>query len=102
MISVSTVLRNGERIMRMMPAIKSLLLKNDEPDSELLKLVKQVKQQDDALYAKKQEIAVLEKKVEDLETIYKSLKRHTWKLEETIENCKYQINLLTKALTKGE
>ena len=29
--------------------------------------------------------------------VVKDLEKHTWKLEETVENCKYQINLLTKA-----
>jgi len=55
----------------------------------------QLKKLEDALHDKKAEIYKLREKVKDLE-------KHTWKLEETVENCKYQINLLTKALTKEE
>ena len=53
----------------------------------------QLKKLEDALHDKKVDIYKLREKVKDLE-------KHTWKLEETVENCKYQINLLTKALTK--
>jgi predicted RNase H-like nuclease (RuvC/YqgF family) len=102
MINLSTILRNGERVMKLVPVFKDLLPNNGEPDSELYKLIKKGKEQDDALYAKKQEITVLNKNIEDLERLYKSKQRHIWKLEETVKNCKYQINLLTKALTKGE
>ena len=61
-----------------------------------------IKQQEDALHDEKLEVYKLRERVADLETIYRSQKRYAWKLEETVENCKYQINLLTKALTKEE
>ena len=62
-------------------AVKDLLPNNNTSDSSLLRVIEE---QADAIYSKKQEIAVLEKKVEDLEGIYKSLKRRTWDLEESL------------------
>jgi chromosome segregation ATPase len=62
-------------------AVKDLLPNNNTSDSSLLRVIEE---QADAIYSKKQEIAVLEKKVEDLEGIYKSLKRRIWELEETL------------------
>jgi septal ring factor EnvC (AmiA/AmiB activator) len=99
---LDTVIRAVPLIKDLFPDTKAGLNSLIQSDSELFKLSKKIKEQDEALYAKKQEIAVLEKKVETLEGIYKSSKRRTWKLEETIENCNYQINLLTKALTKED
>jgi len=61
--------------------VKDLLPSNNTSDSSLLRVIEE---QADAIYSKKQEIAVLEKKVEDLEGIYKSLKRRTWDLEESL------------------
>ena len=62
-------------------AVKDLLPSNNTSDSSLLRVIEE---QANAIYSKKQEIAVLEKKVEDLEGIYKSLKRRIWELEENL------------------
>jgi len=80
-----------EEMIRRGPSIKDGLNSLIQPDSdEILKLKKKIEEQDEAIYAKKQEIAVLKSKVADLEKIYKSQKRHTWELEETIDNYKHQ------------
>ena len=98
MINFTTLLRNGERVIRIVPFVKDLIPSNKDglnsliqsDSDEILKLNKKIKEQGKALYAKKQEIAVLKSKVADLEKIYKSQKRHTWELEETIDNYKHQ------------
>jgi len=67
--------------LALVEVVKDLLPSNNTSDSSLLRVIEE---QADAIYSKKQEIAVLEKKVEDLEGIYKSLKRRTWDLEESL------------------
>jgi len=66
-------LRNIESVIRMMPAIKELVPvnKDNKPESELAKLVKKVKQQEDTIYAKKNEIEILKKKNSELEEALK-------------------------------
>ena len=108
MINVATILRNGERIIRIVPFVRELLPSNkdglnsliqEDPlqsdSDEILKLNKKIKEQDEAIYAKKNEICQLREKIEELE-------KYVWDLEQNVENCKYQINLLTKALIKEE
>ena len=85
MINFTALLRNGERIIRVLPLVNNLLPDNKAwlnslilKDSEILKLNKKIKEQDKALYAKKQKIVILKKKIELLqETIggYQSWKR---------------------------
>ena len=95
-------LRSIERTLKMIPMVKDMLpINNNNSDSELSRLIKLVKQQEDTIYAKKQEIAVLKKKVEDLEGIYKSLKRRTWELEENLETCNYELNILNNAINNS-
>ena len=60
-------LRNIERTLKMIPMVKDMLPINNNSDSELSRLIKLVKQQEDTIYAKKQEIAVLEKQIKELE-----------------------------------
>ena len=74
MINFTTLLRNGERAIRIVPFVKDLLPSNKDglnslilKDSEILKLNKKIKEQDKALYAKKQEIVVLKNKIELLQ-----------------------------------
>ena len=80
MINFTTLLRNGERVIRIVPFVKDLLPSNkdglnsliqEDPlqsdSDEILKLNKKIKEQDNALYAKKQEIVVLEKQIKELE-----------------------------------
>jgi len=74
MINFTTLLRNGERAIRIVPFVKDLLPSNKDglnslilKDSEILKLNKKIKEQDKALYAKKQEIVILKKKIELLQ-----------------------------------
>ena len=74
MINFTALLRNGERVMRVLPLVNNLLPDNKAglnslilKDSEILKLNKKIKEQDKALYGKKQEIAVLKSKIELLQ-----------------------------------
>ena len=74
MINFTTLLRNGERAIRIVPFVKDLLPSNKDglnslilKDSEILKLNKKIKEQDKALYAKKQEIVILKKKIDLLQ-----------------------------------
>ena len=82
MINVATILRNGERIIKIVPFVRELLPSNkdglnsliqEDPlqsdSDEILKLNKKIKEQDKALYAKKQEIAVLQKNIRELEQV---------------------------------
>ena len=57
-------LRTLERAARIIPVVKDLLPTNDPADSSLLKLIKE---QEDALYAKKNEICVLKERIKYLE-----------------------------------
>ena len=75
MFNLLTVLRNGERVARLVPLVKDLIPNNKDglnsliqsDSDEILKLNKKIKEQDNALYAKKQEIAVLKKKIDLLQ-----------------------------------
>ena len=74
MINFTALLRNGERVMRVLPLVNNLLPDNKAglnslilKDSEILKLNKKIKEQAKALYAKKQEIVVLKSKIELLQ-----------------------------------
>ena len=68
-------LRNIERVVRMVPVVKDLIPSNKDglnsliqsDSDEILKLNKKIKEQDNALYAKKQEIAILKSKIELLQ-----------------------------------
>ena len=65
MINLSTILRNGEKVMKLVPVFKDLLPdKGNTAESSLLHIIKQ---KDDALYAKKNEIEILKKKIRKLE-----------------------------------
>ena len=67
MINFTNLLRNGERFMRLVPAFRSLL--PDSGSSAEASLLKIIKQRDDTLYAKKQEIAVLQKDIRELKEV---------------------------------
>ena len=67
MINFTTLLRNGERLMRLVPTVRSLL--PDSGNSAEASLLKIIKQRDDTLYAKKQEIAVLQKDIRELKEV---------------------------------
>lgn len=75
MINFTTLLRNGERVIRIVPFVKDLIPSNKDglnsliqsDSDEILKLNKKIKEQGKALYAKKQEIVVLKSKIELLQ-----------------------------------
>ena len=80
MINIPIMVKTVERVVRIVPFVRELLPSNkdglnsliqEDPlqsdSDEILKLNKKIKEQDKALYAKKQEIAVLKKKIELLQ-----------------------------------
>ena len=75
MINFTTLLRNGERVIRIVPFVKDLIPSNKDglnsliqsDSNEILKLNKKIKEQNKALYSKKQEIAILKSKIELLQ-----------------------------------
>ena len=80
MINIPIMVKTVERVVRIVPFVKELLPSNkdglnsliqEDPlqsdSDEILKLNKKIKEQDKALYAKKQEIVVLKKKIELLQ-----------------------------------
>jgi septal ring factor EnvC (AmiA/AmiB activator) len=91
MINFTTLLRNGERIMRLVPTVRSLL--PDSGNSAEASLLKIIKQRDDALYAKKNEIEILKKNNSELE-------KQVRDLEENLDNCRYTIDQMQLTLTK--
>ena len=105
MISISTILRNGERIIRMVPfvsksvsVVKELIVPlpiESESNSQVRKLK-------DVLHDKNADIFNLRQKIKRMKRLLFSNNENIEKLEMTVESCKYQINLLTKALIKEE
>mgnify|MGYP001448311303 CR=1 FL=1 len=75
MINIPTMVKTVERAVRIVPFVRELLPSNKDglnsliqsDSDEILKLNKKIKEQDKALYAKKQEIVVLKKKIELLQ-----------------------------------
>ena len=80
MINIPTMVKTVERVVRIVPFVKELLPSNkdglnsliqEDPlqsdSDEILKLNKKIKEQDKALYAKKQEIVILKSKIELLQ-----------------------------------
>ena len=75
MINIPTMVKTAEKVIRIVPFVKDLLPSNKDglnsliqsDSNEILKLNKKIKEQDKALYAKKQEIVVLKKKIELLQ-----------------------------------
>ena len=74
MINIPIMVKTVERVVRIVPFVKDLLPSNKDglnslilKDSEILKLNKKIKEQDKALYGKKQEIAILKSKIELLQ-----------------------------------
>jgi peptidoglycan hydrolase CwlO-like protein len=59
--------RTVERILRMVPLVSDILPHGGDSNSELLRLTKKVKEQDTALYAKKNEIEILKERIRKLE-----------------------------------
>ena len=80
MINIPIMVKTVERAIRIVPFVKELLPSNkdglnsliqEDPlqsdSDEILKLNKKIKEQDKALYGKKQEIAILKSKIELLQ-----------------------------------
>jgi chromosome segregation ATPase len=98
MINLTTILRNGERVMRMVPVVKELL-----PDtSNELGHKSQIGDLEDAVHNKNAEIFKLRQERKAMKRLLFSNNKKITDLEDNVENCNYQINILQNALTKGE
>ncbi len=70
MISITTILRNGERAARLLPIVKDLLPNSkDGLNSLIVDSEYKIKKLEDALTDKKAEICALREKIEELEAI---------------------------------
>ena len=70
MISITTILRNGERAARLLPIVKDLLPNSkDGLNSLTVDSEYKIKKLEDALTDKKAEICTLREKIEELEAI---------------------------------
>ena len=70
MISVSTILRNGERAARLLPIVKDLLPNSkDGLNSLIVDSEYKIKKLEDALTDKKAEICKLREQIEELEQV---------------------------------
>ena len=75
MINIPIMVKTVERAIRIVPFVKDLMPSNKDglnsliqsDSDEILKLNKKIKEQNKALYAKKQEIEVLKSKIELLQ-----------------------------------
>jgi len=96
-------LHSIERVVRMVPIVKDLLPSNkaglnsliNEPEYKITKLK-------NTLHDKNADIFKLRQKIKRMKRLLFSNNEKIEKLEKIVESCKYQINLLTKALLKGE
>ena len=75
----------------MVPLVKDILPINSESESSLLKSIKQL---EDALHDKKAEICKLR---ENNQALQKEIKD----LEENLENCSYELNILNNAINNS-
>jgi len=75
MINIPIMVKTVERAIRIVPFVKDLIPSNKDglnsliqsDSNEILKLNKKIKEQNKALYSKKQEIAILKSKIELLQ-----------------------------------
>ena len=96
-------LHSIERVVRMVPIVKDLLPSNkaglnsliNEPEYKITKLK-------NTLHDKNADIFKLRQKIKRMKRLLFSNNEKIKDLEENVENCKYQINLLTKALIKED
>ena len=103
MINIPIMVKTVERAVRIVPFVRELLPSNKDGLNSLINESEyKIKKLEDTLHDKNADIFNLRQKIKRMKRLLFSNNEKIKDLEENVENCKYQINLLTKALIKGE
>ena len=88
-------LRSIERVVNMVPLVNNLVPKNGESESSLLRLIKQ---QEDTIHNKNADIFKLRQERKAMKRVLFSNNKKIKDLEENLENCAYELNILNNAI----
>ena len=103
MINIPTMVKTVERVVRIVPFVKDLIPSNKDGLNLLINEPEyKVKKLKDTLHDKNADIFKLRQKIKRMKRLLFSNNEKIKDLEENVENCKYQINLLTKVLIKED
>ena len=103
MINIPIMVKTVERAVRIVPFVRELLPSNKDGLNSLINESEyKIKKLEDTLHDKNADIFNLRQKIKRMKRLLFSNNEKIKYLEENIENCKYQINLLTKALLKED
>ena len=103
MINIPTMVKTVERVVRIVPFVKDLMPSNKDGLNSLINEPEyKIKKLEDTLHDKNADIFNLRQKIKRMKRLLFSNNEKIKDLEENVENCKYQINLLTKALIKED
>ena len=101
MINIPIMVKTVERAVRIVPFVRELLPSNKDGLNSLINESEyKIKKLEDTLHDKNADIFNLRQKIKRMKRLLFSNNEKIKDLEENVENCKYQINLLTKALLK--
>ena len=103
MIIIPIMVKTVERAVRIVPFVRELLPSNKDGLNSLINESEyKIKKLEDTLHDKNADIFNLRQKIKRMKRLLFSNNEKIKDLEENVENCKYQINLLTKALIKED
>ena len=103
MINIPIMVKTVERAVRIVPFVRELLPSNKDGLNSLINESEyKIKKLEDTLHDKNADIFNLRQKIKRMKRLLFSNNEKIKYLEENVENCKYQINLLTKALIKED
>ena len=103
MINIPIMVKTVERAVRIVPFVRELLPSNKDGLNSLINEPEyKIKKLKDTLHDKNADIFNLRQKIKRMKRLLFSNNEKIKYLEENVENCKYQINLLTKALIKED
>ena len=103
MINIPIKVKTVERAVRIVPFVRELLPSNKDGLNSLINESEyKIKKLEDTLHDKNADIFNLRQKIKRMKRLLFSNNEKIKYLEENVENCKYQINLLTKALIKED
>ena len=103
MINIPIMVKTVERAVRIVPFVRELLPSNKDGLNSLINESEyKIKKLEDTLHDKNADIFNLRQKIKRMKRLLFSNNEKIKDLEENVENCKYQINLLTKALIKED
>jgi hypothetical protein len=98
-------LRSIETVLRVMPVVKDLLPSSKAGLNSLInesEYSSKIKNLENAVHDKNAEIFKLRQERKAMKRLLFSNNKKITDLEDNVENCNYQINILQNALTKGE